>query len=170
MPLIMRRCFTHEVAEHHGHFLAEGNSPGLSVGMNKGWWHYLLNWGLEHSPKLTRDGMATATIGHASACLHRCHLINIGIVLVGSMSLNPWLIGTIVLIRGKRVTTQLDTVSNYRTIWGRDVLVEFMIWYIISSRCGQILSRSVKLWYLTGMNTITFGFRYLVYNVHSYRT
>ena len=53
------------------------------------------------------------------------------------------------------------------TIREWDVQVEGMTWYMISCRCGLILIRSVMLWYLTCMYTITKGIRGILYQAHS---
>jgi len=55
-------------------------------------------------------------------------------------------------------------VPDYRTIRKQDDQVKVILWYMISCSCGLIVIRSIKLEYLSCMNTITFGICGNLYN------
>jgi len=87
------------------------------------------------------------------ACMHTCHIIYIGIVVVGRQ-VKLWCSHTTVLISWKTVQLYLADVPNYRTIWVQHVQVTVMTLYIILCWCDQILVRRVTLQYLPCMNII----------------
>jgi hypothetical protein len=102
-------------------------------GVTEWLWRWLLTWGLEHPRTLSCDGMEIATIWLPSVWMCTCHLIYIGIVLVGHR-LNLWRNHTTVLIRGKRVPIrngyvyQLPNHTSTRCpSWSSDLIYD-IVW------------------------------------------